>query len=212
MTPFIRWVEDEEATGRLADVYEFWKSENPGRDRIPDILKCFSLRPDFLDHAIRFSYGLHFSDGFLTRRQKELIGTYVSALNETPYCRESHAYFLECQAGPRVADAIRHADVSTLSPEELSDAERALLEFAGKVTRESHRVRREDVARLREYGWNDKQIAEAVYVTAMFALFNRIANAFGLEAPNYHVVLGGKDVENRPAYREEAVPTAEAAS
>src|SRR4028119_568306 len=99
MTPFIRWVDDGEATGKVAEVYDFWRSQNPGRDRVPQILKCFSLRPDFLEQAIKFSYGLQFADGFLTRRQKELIGTYVSALNECPYCRGSHAYFLECQAG-----------------------------------------------------------------------------------------------------------------
>ena len=75
--------------------------------------------------------------------------------------------------------------------------------LTGTLTRESHTVRQADVDRLREAGWNDKQIAEAVYVTAMFALFNRIANAFGLVDPNYHEVLGGKDVPNRPTYRDE---------
>lgn len=200
MPPFIRWVDDEEATGKVAEIYDFWKSQNPGRDRVPQILKCFSLRPDFMEQAINFSYGLQFADGFLTRRQKELIGTYVSALNECPYCRGSHAYFLDCQVGPATADAIRRADVDAA---DVSEPERELLRFAGLLTRESHRVRREDVERLREVGWGEKQIGEAVYVTAMFALFNRIANAFGLEDPNYAAILGGKDVENRPAYRDE---------
>lgn len=200
MTPFLRWVEDDEATGHLARVYDEWRTGNPGRTKIPDILKCFSLRPDFLEAAMRFSYDLHFADGFLTRRQKELIGTYVSAINQCPYCRGSHAYFLECQTEPQTANAIRSLDLDNA---EISDAERLLLEFTGTLTRESHTVRQADVDRLREAGWNDKQIAEAVYVTAMFALFNRIANAFGLVDPNYHEVLGGKDVPNRPTYRDE---------
>jgi uncharacterized peroxidase-related enzyme len=199
MTPFIRWVDETEASGRLAEVYGLWRAENPGRDRIPEILKCFSLRPDFLEAAIRFSYDLHFADGYLTRRQKELIGTYVSALNECPYCRGSHAYFLECQAGPQTADAVRTRDLDAAP---ISAAERTLLDFAGLLTRESHRVRSEDVERLRRAGWNDRQIAEAVYVTAMFALFNRIANAFGLVDPNYRDVLHGRDVPDRPAYRD----------
>ncbi|MGC1273529.1 MAG: peroxidase-related enzyme [Planctomycetaceae bacterium] len=200
MTPFLRWVEDDEATGHLAKVYDEWRSENPGRTKIPDILKCFSLRPDFLEAAMRFSYDLHFANGFLTRRQKELIGTYVSALNQCPYCRGSHAYFLECQTEAKTANAVRTLD---LDDAEITDAERMLLEFAGTLTRESHTVRQPDVDRLRDAGWTDKQIAEAVYVTAMFALFNRIANAFGLVDPNYHEVLGGKDVPNRSAYRDD---------
>jgi hypothetical protein len=39
-------------------------------------------------------------------------------------------------------------------------------------------------------GWTDQQIAEAVYITALFAFFNRVADAFGLEAPNYEAMLG----------------------
>ena len=199
MQPLLPWVEDEEATGKVAEIYGLWKSENPDRDRVPLILKCFSLRPDFLEQAYRFSYGLQFADGYLTRRQKELIGTYVSALNECPYCRGSHAYFLECQAGSETADAIRSLNLEAAP---VSDAERALLHFAGKLTLESRNIRADDHNRLRQIGWNDKQIAEAVYVTAMFALFNRIANAFGLEDPNYREILAGKDVPDRPAFRE----------
>ena len=43
----------------------------------------------------------------------------------------------------------------------------------------------EDVQGLRDVGWTDPQIAEAVYITAMFAFFNRVADAFGLDDPNY---------------------------
>ena len=81
----IQCVEDEQATGLVAEVYRAWKDAQPGRERIPEILKCFSARPDFLRQVIEFSYGLHFSDGHLTRRIKEMIATYVSALNRCRY-------------------------------------------------------------------------------------------------------------------------------
>ena len=83
--PHIGWVEDEQASGLVAEVYAAWKAANPGRERMPDILKCFSARPDFLRQVIDFSYSLHFRDGHLTRRVKEMIATYVSALNRCPY-------------------------------------------------------------------------------------------------------------------------------
>jgi len=38
---------------------------------------------------------------------------------------------------------------------------------------------------LRPHGWSDEQIAEAVYVIAMFAFFNRVADAFGIESMGY---------------------------
>lgn len=85
MTPRIAWIEDEHANGELGAVYSDWKSKNPGRDRMPDILKCFSARPDFLRQVMEFSDGVHFSDGHLSRWIKELIATWVSRLNRCRY-------------------------------------------------------------------------------------------------------------------------------
>jgi hypothetical protein len=82
---FINWVEDEQAAGDLAEIYGAWKKANPHRERMPDILKCFSLRPDFLKQVMEASYGVHFSEGYLSRRVKETIATYVSGLNKCPY-------------------------------------------------------------------------------------------------------------------------------
>jgi alkylhydroperoxidase family enzyme len=67
----------------------------------------------------------------------------------------------------------------------LSDAERALLEYAGKVTEAAYKTTAEDVQVLRDHGWTDPQIAEAVYITALFAFFNRVADAFGVPPQNY---------------------------
>ena len=84
-TPRIAWVEDDQASGEVAEVYEAWREQNPGREGMPEILKCFSARPDFLAQVMQASYGLHFTDGHLDRRQKEAIATYVSALNRCEY-------------------------------------------------------------------------------------------------------------------------------
>jgi alkylhydroperoxidase family enzyme len=53
------------------------------------------------------------------------------------------------------------------------------------VTEAAYRTTHEDVQKLRDLGWTEPQIAEAVYITAMFAFFNRVADAFGIEAQNY---------------------------
>ncbi len=82
--PRIRWVEEEEATGPLAEIYRTYM-ETKGRTRVAGILKCFSHRPDFLQDVIDFSNRIHFSDGHLDRNTKEMIATYVSALNSCPY-------------------------------------------------------------------------------------------------------------------------------
>jgi alkylhydroperoxidase family enzyme len=67
----------------------------------------------------------------------------------------------------------------------VSKAERALLDYAELVTRDASRTTADDVQKLRDAGWNEDQIAEAVYVTAMFAFFNRVADAFGVPPQDY---------------------------
>ena len=81
----IRWIEESEATGEAAEVYAAWLAANPGRPAIPGILKCLSQRPDLLRDMNDVSDRIHFSEGHLTRRVKEMIATYVSALNRCPY-------------------------------------------------------------------------------------------------------------------------------
>lgn len=72
-----------------------------------------------------------------------------------------------------------------LDEADLSPAERALLEYVSKVTEAAYRTTHADVETLRSHGWTEPQIAEAVYITAMFAFFNRVADAFGISPQHY---------------------------
>ena len=80
----IKIIEDADATGDVAAVYEEWRKKS-GRQNLPGILKCFSHRPDFLREVLRFGDTVHFSEGHLNRRQKESIASWVSYLNRCPY-------------------------------------------------------------------------------------------------------------------------------
>ena len=67
----------------------------------------------------------------------------------------------------------------------LTPAERVLLEYVTRVTEAAYRTTAEDVQILRDHGWSEPQIAEAVYITALFAFFNRVADAFGIASQGY---------------------------
>ena len=60
-----------------------------------------------------------------------------------------------------------------------------MLDYVKLITDAAYRSTAEDVQKLRDSGWNEDQIAEAVYITAMFAFFNRVADAFGVPSQNY---------------------------
>jgi len=67
----------------------------------------------------------------------------------------------------------------------LRSAERTLLDYVELITKAAYQSTHEDVQKLRDAGWREEQIAEAVYVTAMFAFFNRVADAFGVPSQDY---------------------------
>jgi hypothetical protein len=80
----IRITEDAEATGDTLAAYDYWRAGS-GRTQVPGIIKCFGSRPDFLRQVVDFSNTVHFSEGHLVRRHKEMIASYVSYLNRCPY-------------------------------------------------------------------------------------------------------------------------------
>lgn len=79
-----------------------------------------------------------------------------------------------------MAEALRRGD---LEAADLDRPHRLLLEFVETITRHAYRVTDDQVQGLREAGWSDEQIAEAVYDAALFNLFVRLADAFGIEPP-----------------------------
>jgi alkylhydroperoxidase family enzyme len=53
------------------------------------------------------------------------------------------------------------------------------------ITRHAYRLTEEQVQELRDHGWTEPQIAEMVYDTAVFAFFNRVADAFAIDTQGY---------------------------
>lgn len=67
----------------------------------------------------------------------------------------------------------------------LTEAERVMLTYVELITNAAYRSTTEDVEQLRQHNWSEEQISEAVYITALFAFFNRVADAFGVPSQNY---------------------------
>ena len=175
--PTLAVVEEDVATGAVAKVYADYRTRF-GREHVPGILKCFATHPPLLEQMLAIASSLLFVEGHLTRRTKEMIATYVSALNACPYCLDSHASFLHEQGGSN--ELLLALFMGDLASPSINAEERNLLNFVAKVTDESYKISQADIASLRDAGWREPQIAETVHITALFACFNRVANTFGL--------------------------------
>ncbi|MGA7521316.1 MAG: peroxidase-related enzyme [Acidobacteriaceae bacterium] len=173
-------VEEASASPEIRALFQQYR-ERFGRSDLPGILLCFATHPPLLRGMLEIAGGMLFVEGLLTRRHKEMIATFLSLRNACPYCADSHGYFLCAQSGSGdLFNALRSGDLD--SPL-ISSPECALLRLAGKVNIDSQAVTRSDIDAAMQAGWTEAQLAEAVHIAALFAGFNRVANAFGLPSP-----------------------------
>jgi len=170
-------VDEANASPEVKRLYQQFR-EDFGRPQVPGILQCFATHPPLLTHMMGLAKSMLFVDGALDRQHKEMISTFVSATNSCSYCTDSHAYSFRMQGGSApTLDAVLACDAESLS---ITAQERTLLRFVKKITEESQSIAPSDIETMRLAGWTDLQIAEAIHVTALFATFNRVVNAFGL--------------------------------
>jgi alkylhydroperoxidase family enzyme len=90
---------------------------------------------------------------------------------------------LQGEAYGPVAEALRNGD---LDAARLDAPHRLLMDFVETITMHAYRVTDEQVQGLRQSGWTDEQIAEAAYDAALFNLFVRLADTFGIEPPGMY--------------------------
>ena len=80
----------------------------------------------------------------------------------------------------RTAEALRDRDLAGAG---LDEKHQKLMAFVETITKHAYRVTDEQVQGLRDAGWTDEQIAETAYDAALFNLFTRLADTFGIEPP-----------------------------
>ncbi len=170
-------VDETFASEDVKELYQKFR-EGFGRPRVPGILQCFATHPPLLEHMMGLAKSMLFVDGALGRQNKELISTFVSAINACAYCTDSHAHSFRTNGG--TARALQAVLACNTDSPAITKEQRTLLQFAKKVTVDSQAITPADIHTMRAAGWTDLQIAETIHVTALFASFNRVVNAFGL--------------------------------
>jgi uncharacterized peroxidase-related enzyme len=151
---------------------------------IPNVMRVMAFRPAHLMKWFAHYDDLMRGESPLTKAQREMIAVVVSAANRCNYCVVSHSAALRVETGDALlADFLaanyRHAP--------LEPRDRAMLDYAHKVTVASHEIEEDDLEELRRHGFSDDEIFDITEVAAMFNFTNRLASAFGW-VPNelYH--------------------------
>lgn len=162
------------------EVKELWAAPLEKLGFVPNVQRIFALRPGHLLRWWSHYDELMRGESGLTKAQREMIAVVVSAANRCHYCVVSHSAALRKLTGdPALVDTLATSHkYAALEPKE-----RAMLDYAVKLTEESHRCTEADVEALRAAGWSDEEIFDIAQVAAMFNFTNRLASGLGW-APN----------------------------
>ncbi len=115
--------------------------------------------------------------GALDVRTRELIAAWVSGLNGCRYCHESHRVFAEAHGVP---EDLLAALLDDLGQAPIDAKDRALLAFCRGLTEAPSRMVDADYEAMRTAGWPDEAIEDAIFVTALFNLYNRLMDGYGM--------------------------------
>jgi len=171
---WITEIDESEAQGEIAEVYARLREE---RGRVANILKVHSLRPQAIVHHLDLYMGLLFGPGGLSRSQRELIAVVVSRANRCDYCVNHHA---EALARYVRDPALLQQITEDYRASDLRPVDRALADYAAKLTLSPSTVTDADVQGLRAHGLGDADILLANLITAYFNFVNRIALGLGV--------------------------------
>jgi uncharacterized peroxidase-related enzyme len=159
---------DETNYGLFADIHKRFGF-------VPNLLRAQTARPDLLEAQSQFGQRLLFTEGALSRAQKEYIFLVCSAANLSTYCVTAHCEIIRMLKieGPEPEQIA--VDYTTT---DLPLVLKALLKFATKLNNEPAKVRQSDVDALRTYGYTDDQILETVLLVGWAKFANFVS--FGL--------------------------------
>ena len=154
---------------------------------VPNVFLTLALRPDEFRAFFAYHDALMDKDGGLTKAEREMIVVATSAANQCQYCVIAHGAILRIRAkNPLIADRI----AANYRKADITPRQRAMLDFAMKVSRAAEEVSDADFAALAAHGFSDDDIWDIAAISAFFALSNRIANVTGMRANNEFYLMG----------------------
>ena len=157
------------------------------RDKIgfvPNVLAAYALDMPKLEAFAAFYNDLMLSPSGLSKLEREMIAVAVSAENRGFYCLTAHGAAVRQLSGkPELGEAL----VMNYRAADISARQRAMLDFAVKITRQSYAIEEPDRTALREAGFSERDIWDIAAVASFYNMSNRMASAVDMR-PNgeYH--------------------------
>jgi uncharacterized peroxidase-related enzyme len=154
---------------------------------VPNVFLTLAYRPDEFRAFFAYHDALMERDSGLTKAEREMIVVATSSANQCHYCVIAHGAILRIRAkNPQIADQIainyRKADITA--------RQRAMLDFAMKVSAEAHKISDADFVEIAGHGFSEDDIWDIAAISAFFALSNRMANVTAMRPNDEFYMMG----------------------
>lgn len=154
---------------------------------IPNVFLVLAHRPDEFRAFMAYHDALMEKPSNLTIAEREMIVVATSTVNQCQYCVIAHGAILRIRAkDPYIADQVslnfRKADITP--------RQKAMLEFATKVSARAYEVGEADFDALKEHGFTEEDIWDMAAITAFFGMSNRLANVTNMRPNDEFYMLG----------------------
>ena len=169
------------------DLREMMQAVQEKAGFIPNVFLTLAHRPEELRAFMAYHDALMEKDSGLTKADREMIVVATSSDNNCQYCVIAHGAILRIRAkdsliADQVATNYRKADIT--------ERQKAMLDFAMKVSNAAQEVCEEDFETLHGHGFSDEDIWDIAGVTAFFGLSNRMANVTSMRPNKEFYTMG----------------------
>ena len=153
---------------------------------IPNVFLALAHRPEEFRAFFSYHDALMSKESGISKGEREMIVVATSALNDCLYCVVAHGAILRIrEKNSLIADQL----ATNYKKADITDRQRAMLDFAVKVSRHANTISDEDIQALAQHGFSDQDVWDIGSIAAFFALSNRLANMANIR-PNeefYHM-------------------------
>lgn len=154
---------------------------------IPNVFLTLAHRPDEFRAFFAYHDALMDKPGNLTKAEREMIVVATSSVNQCQYCVIAHGAILRIRSkNPLIADQV----ATNYRKADITERQKAMLDFAMKVSQSAQVVGEADFDILKSHGFNEDDIWDIVSISAFFGLSNRLANVTNMRPNAEFYTLG----------------------
>ncbi|KWF56014.1 peroxidase-related enzyme [Burkholderia pseudomultivorans] len=155
---------------------------------IPNVFLTLAHRPDEFRAFMAYHDALMDKPGNLSKAEREMIVVATSSVNQCQYCVIAHGAILRVRAkNPLIADQV----ASNYRKADITARQKAMLDFAMKVSQAAQQVGEADFDTLKSHGFSEEDVWDIAAISAFFGMSNRIANVTNMR-PNAEFYAMGR--------------------